>query len=917
MPRLAILLSLAPLFLFAASSPRAELSLVKETVEFGEVYRATIRFTPEPAPATPEQRLLPLANVPEDLRPLIDNPAPAPGIDRQGALLSLPRGTSFSPEGLSITMRGGAPVNDIQVDFVRIGPYPALSITAPSKGNEGEFDLSLSLRKSASRTGKAKSPERIADSLFINKTFESYVKKDRQQTTSTFPPEPPGTYRIGYSEGNEILRLPLDGLGLSHSELDQLELLHHGQQLPVGGTDGSSLWFYGPRRNTLTDATDSVFATPDNGSPSPAMSERAAYETLSASLAGEISQARSRFYEENRYYERSTPLPIGERFVYHQVRFPAGGGYDSEATADLPFWDAATSSEIRVTASFVSITDVPGTTPDHEARLGINGESLPLFQWEGRTLYTSGPVTLQLSQPPGPPALSLSHEIPRLLPGVFADRQNLESLLVEWEGYPRLNAQGSCTLELPEASTPRLVTIGGFPPGATAEEIILLDITDPYAPVKLLGFERLASNTAIEFEAPAKSRIFHAQYLPAASSPATVAPSEELPHLPGGKLERIYVRPPEMAGELSRLVEHRGAESTWQFEPQAAYNVYNGGQESPEAIQQALKEAIAEAEHRVSFPTVLLVGHGSLDRRDYLGIQSGAQIPPFVEESVPASAGGVTIESPTDFPYALLEGEDDFPDARVGRLPVRTPSDLAIIIDRILDYDEKVSLFRDQERPGLFITDNDGLFLADSAKWPGYWDQTGQPSIRYDIPLPPLSTDEVQALRDEIRAYLEQSPVGMGFVLYIGHGNTDIWASERLVDVPAIPGIATEARWPIVATFTCLNGYYAFPGGSQTLAEAWLLEPNHGAVANMAPTSIEYYFEQSLFTTEVMEAIALPPDERPRDAGGVLFRAWNTYTARHPLVADSARIFNLFGDPETSFAFSQQTVSPGTIWQIY
>src|SRR5690606_23734713 len=74
-----------------------------------------------------------------------------------------------------------------------------------------------------------------------------------------------------------------------------------------------------------------------------------------------------------------------------------------------------------------------------------------------------------------PEGLLIQHSVPMDSPGDGTlDLQNLNLVTVTWTGYPRIGADGRCELQFSSAGTPRLATIGGFPAGTTAADVVLL-----------------------------------------------------------------------------------------------------------------------------------------------------------------------------------------------------------------------------------------------------------------------------------------------------------------------------------------------------------------------------------------------------------------------------------------------------------
>jgi hypothetical protein len=345
----------------------------------------------------------------------------------------------------------------------------------------------------------------------------------------------------------------------------------------------------------------------------------------------------------------------------------------------------------------------------------------------------------------------------------------------------------------------------------------------------------------------------------------------------------------------------RGSASLLLLDPQAAYNAFNGGQESPEALRDAVRALLDAHPFRHPFPGLLLAGHASLDHHDYLGLQASPQVPCFIDESVQTEFG--TFENPIDYPYALLYGDDLLPDVMLGRIPARTSAELALAVSRIVQHDALAATLSLSDRPGVFIADADNNFAADNPTWVSMWQQTGNTGLairRADYATTALAFGAIQSV-------MQASPAGAAFVMYSGHGFNDTWWSSAVMSPTRVASIDTEGRWPIVATFTCLNGYYAFPGAtSPTLSEAWLFSTDpgtlRGAVANIAPCSADFYIQQRLFAEAVLDGFTLSEDQRPRSVGELLLRAQADYATEWPMLEKTLKEYLLFGDPATSLA---------------
>ncbi|MGF1572121.1 MAG: C25 family cysteine peptidase [Sumerlaeia bacterium] len=720
---------------------------------------------------------------------------------------------------------------------------------------------------------------------------------------------PLGSQQLLYSGPAGIRQVSLEDLPNTATP----QLLWHGATLSFGGELAGNRWFYAPYNASVSAEHDAIFVNPISASPSPMMTSRPAFSTLSPE-SSEVAIPRSVLHEPALTYERAAPLPLGTRTVIYRI----AQGQTKQTTVSLV--DAVTTAPIEITIGVAGLNTV-GNDPEHIAYFSIEDEAeTGQAAWGGRTTATA---TLRLNEaplpdnsgappamftnqagekkntaktpfPPAPLNLVINHSVPISTISSFVDLQLLDYIYVEYQGFPRVQG-GTAHLSLNELTSPvpRLVTIGGFPLGTTPEQVLLLDVTTPTAPVQILGAQAFSDSTggvALEFEAGPGAAQFVAQLVTTLPPPVAMQPTPQLPTLPP-LLKGIYVCSPELQPALAPLLAHRG-EGYVVLDPAAAYAVYNNGQESPEALRDALAALVAAAPNRVDFPTILLVGHATFDPANLMGLKTGPQVPTFIEESVDT---GFTIENSIDFPYGLLAGNDQLQDAQVGRLPVRDAAELTIAINRIIAFETQLQPLQ-HVRPALFVTDDDADILPDAALWPQLFAPTGTPYTEIVIDTLSNGAAEQVAFADA----LAQGPAGVSLVLYTGHGNTTFWASERIITTQEVPNLLTENKWPIVATFTCLNGNYAVPNATlRSLGEAWLITPNGGALANLTPCSVDFYLPQKNFSVLFLNTLAEPQSTRPKTIGDALTRTRVAHTLAYPDQGITNNLYLLFGDPDS------------------
>ncbi|MDX1971911.1 MAG: C25 family cysteine peptidase, partial [Candidatus Sumerlaeia bacterium] len=483
-------------------------------------------------------------------------------------------------------------------------------------------------------------------------------------------------------------------------------------------------WVFSPH-----DSTDFIVAQ-NSSSPSSALSVRPAFSTLVPSGVSEVEVPIVRLFDQDRVYVRFSPADPGERLHMTWVIFPSSGNPPASTTVSLPVADYFTSTSVTVVAEVWGLTQDPATNPDHHGILSLDGSPLPLAQWEGLTRHTVS-ATTNFASTGVRGSIPLSHAISTTSPTAASasDSQMIERVELRFFGYPRLNPQGYGELEFYDLPSPKIVTMGGFPSGTNTDQVVILDITEPYRPVLLQNPGLLpdaSGGVAVGFEAPAGSSRFAVQYLPTIASPdpvALVPLPEPSDILVGNPLRRIYVTYPEFNSSLQPLINHRGG-GTYLLNPQAAFDAFSLGRNDPEAMRAALSWVVRESPVRSPLPNVLLVGHSSFDPNNVLGHFSENQLPVYYEKSFPTTIG--ELEVAIDYPFSVLLPGDELPDVRLGRVPAKTSVDLDKFVARQLAYEALGTSLVNSTRGGYLIADVAVEFQDDQPRWQALWTATGR-----------------------------------------------------------------------------------------------------------------------------------------------------------------------------------------------
>jgi len=864
---------------------------------------------------------------------------PAPDLSLRSFLVAVPEG--YAPPAEPRTVEGelvdpatGEPLTEFgtiegEIRPAQVGMVRAAQVfyrlPETERAVEARFDVAFT-HESGPRRTLARRAERSVASLFVNpEDAVVLLAADRRSSTPALL-QPPGDIRMSFTAENRVYRVPMASLGVDEETVDTVQLIHHGAVLPFD-VEGEDAIFYGQRRVTAADTDDSVFVKLVEEGASPRLTTRPAFDTLSApEFPTEVEIVRNRRFDLNLSYQPAVvSLPVGSRFVYHRLRWPGNATFPHFRAHQLPIHDVMTNTFISMKVEMHGQNQSNSFNPDHYAIVSLAGVVLPQTSWEGRTKHTANYNFTLSSLPVGPVGtLTFQHQIPGTSPvtgGGLADEQTLDVVDLTYLANPRLEGGVFGRVRLTPNPSPRLVTMGGLPPGTSAEDVLVLDVTNPSAPIRLLDpivFPDATGTVAVMFEAPGSLSLFQVERLGNLETPIAVVESEKLPDFfpENVVLRGMVVRDESFAEALQPWMDHRGP-GVLEFDPQAAYNAFNGGQASPESLRSAIAELIESAPNKVAVPFVFLIGHGSYDRRNYLGFKDSPWIPPFLEESVAFNIDvitgvGTTIENSVDFNFGLLYGEDNLLDVRLTRWPAITVDDITRAVNRSIAHDAAAPALIRTDRPAVFLADSEAQFINDQAIWRNLWSSSGFATLLMTrgAAVPELggltNTAAVRKALDRLDASNE--PLGSSFFFYTGHGNFDRFAGTVVASFDTnsnpitnanLATFATSAQWPIAATFTCLNGNYATPGQARlSMSEAWLFGSDFGAIANIAPCSVDYYNEQRLLQGAYLNQVGIAnPASRAVTIGEMSHRASVQYATQYPSLMRTLREYIVFGDP--------------------
>jgi hypothetical protein len=277
---------------------------------------------------------------------------------------------------------------------------------------------------------------------------------------------------------------------------------------------------------------------------------------------------------------------------------------------------------------------------------------------------------------------------------------------------------------------------------------------------------------------------------------------------------------------------------------------------------------------------VLLVGADTYDYLGHGGSGSISFVPTLYTET-----GPVVRQAPADALFGDLD-RDGVPELPVGRFPVRTAVEAALLVAKTLAYPSAGHA-------------GSALLVADGAELGA--DFAAISDATFDL-LPASFTVE-RAYVDQLgaagarAALLVALDQGVAFAQYTGHSAPDFWSFSALFTRDDAESLANAGRPSVVAQWGCWNTFFVSPEAA-TLADRLLVAGDRGAVAVLGPAALA----SSDSHRQMSALVARELFEHGLALGPALTAARRELAVSRPWMIDVVRGVNLLGDPALRLA---------------
>ena len=595
-----------------------------------------------------------------------------------------------------------------------------------------------------------------------------------------------GWYRITEAE--------LAAAGFKVSSPQFLQLFADGQEQPFilkSEKSGSfTVEFYGIGLDTTWTATRVYWLVNAN---SPGLKIRSVQEAGSATPATSFPYTVERS-DRNIYFSALKNGDVDNFFG------PVVATAGAEQALTLKNVDPDMGRDATVEVRFQGLTLAP-----HEVRVLLNGVELGIVSFNGQEQGLGKFTISQSVLKEGDNRVSLN-----ALRGSTDVNLGVYIRITYWHSYKADNGGLSFTANAKEE-----VTIEGF----NSDDVRVVDITSPNLPIEVVGtVKQQVSGYSITVVAPGTGkRSLLAFTTETVKRPAAIRPDQPSTlrqKANGANLVIITTQTLRDSLEPLKALRQSQELSVSIVDIEDIYDEFSFGHKTPQSVKDFLSFAKTNWSPAPRF--VLLAGDATFDPKNYTGAGDFDLVPTKLLSTV-------AKESPSDDWFADFDG-DGLAEMAVGRLPVRTPQDAAIVVGKIVSYDRVPAT-------------NSTLLVND---WnTGYDFQGASRTARGLIPAttPVVQVDRMVMTDSAAKAaIIENLNRGPKLVNFLGHGSVGIWNGNLFTSTDA-RALRNGDQLSVYLMMTCYNGWF-LDTNTDGLAEVLLKSPHGGAVAVWASSGM-------------------------------------------------------------------------------
>jgi hypothetical protein len=655
--------------------------------------------------------------------------------------------------------------------------------------------------------------------------------KKKQKTPLKFHLTAEGVYKITRSNLCSLWKL-------SKINPRKIHLKHLGSEIPIlfeGESDGKFgksdyFLFYAPSLESEYTKDDVYWLSVES-------TDGLRMDSIDGSVgSGQLLSSFDNLYngEEDKEYWQTIPNGEGkDHWFWKKLTITSPS---QAVTSDITFTlnnILNTSADCTLTFSFRGKTN-DSVNPDHHIQVSINGNLVSDDIWDGQSEFEKTVTFSQSYLQEGTNTL--------MVKSVGDTGATVDTVYFNWFDLTYKDtyvAEGNLLQFKGEGSGDYRMDISGF----TSSDILLFDITDPVNPKRVTNTNIISGNT-INFE----DTIYGSKEYIVVTNKSTKTPSlieadvtsnlKDTSH----DADYIIITHENFYRAIQPLVKHRKSQGKKVMVVKIGdvYDEFSYGLFDPQAIRDFLKYAYEN--YKTPPVDVLLVGDADMDYKDNFNNDSQGwknYVPTHLFETTELG------ETPTDNWFVCVSGDDILPDMYIGRISVKTASEVTGVINKIKNYEKSVE--QDWNKKALFVADNETTFETVN-------DTLATEYLPADYSSYKVYLSQYSSTEEAKNDLISNINNGKLITVYTGHGSVKNWAGEYLFTNSDVPSLENSGKPTCVITLNCLNGFFPSPK-EDCLGEEFVKAKDKGAIACYAPTGLGYTWEHTYLAEELFDSI--------------------------------------------------------------
>ena len=284
-----------------------------------------------------------------------------------------------------------------------------------------------------------------------------------------------------------------------------------------------------------------------------------------------------------------------------------------------------------------------------------------------------------------------------------------------------------------------------------------------------------------------------------------------------------------------------------------------------------------------------------------------------VPSNVSSSSGWMAETQTSDNKYAYLVGNDHYADVFIGRFSGQSVANIQNMVRKVINYEKELTTSdtwltngygsASNEGGGNSGGHNQGHGVESDMTHMGYI-QTDLENYGYTV----TRVNQGSGYTSDVAATSNAFNNGVGLGCYIGHGDTQEWASTGYTN-SHVNALTNENKLPFIISVACVNGDF---NGNTCFAEAWLRASKNGnptgALAFLGSTINQDWNPPMTAQDEMVDIIVESLDGNiKRTIGGISFNGYFRMIQDYPANSSdgdgvaTADTWTIFGDPSTMF----------------